>query len=421
MMAKRKTGKTGALATILLLVVPMIFVSASTQKSRGGDFRGFLVAGERFIHGDFLYEGSSVGTNVTWPPFFALFIVPFAALARINLPFAQVMWYLLNTLLFFIAVGLLRGVYRNKPFGWFIESKGDTFWTPAVFIPVVLVLGPFVDNVLSLQISPLLLFLLAMGISNLHEKRPVRAGIWLGLAGAIKAFPVLIILYLIYRKEVRAMLSMALSGLMFTAMPILRYGFHDFIGNFRAWIDLSLAGGYPYGGLNQSFYALIARFVSGDAFNLLTTRLPSPGPHDPAGIASAWIYRLSLLALIGALLWFIRRNKFRSLGVETAFFITLMTVFSPIAWRHYFVLMVPAWIILTAFWLEKKDKILGWMTVSSGVLITGGYIIGTLSRPVRSVLLNVTSHFTLGALVILAGLLYCVHKKYGNQNTESPV
>src|SRR5664279_1483117 len=96
-----KQRKIWILLALFFLVVPNIFVASSVQKSRGGDFRGFLIAGERFMNGAFLYEGSSVGTNVTWPPFFAMFIVPFTELAKVNLPMAQVVWYLLNTALFF--------------------------------------------------------------------------------------------------------------------------------------------------------------------------------------------------------------------------------------------------------------------------------------------------------------------------------
>lgn len=71
-----KVRKPVVLLILFLIVVPNIFISLSTDRSRGGDFRGFLIAGDRLLHGRFLYEDSRVGTNVTWPPFFAVFIIP---------------------------------------------------------------------------------------------------------------------------------------------------------------------------------------------------------------------------------------------------------------------------------------------------------------------------------------------------------
>lgn len=410
-----KSRKTWVLILLFLLVVPNIFVTASTQKSRGGDFRGFLIAGERFIDGAFLYEGSSVATNVTWPPFFALFIAPFTMLAKINLPMTQVLWYLLNTCMFFAAIGIWCGILYRKKFGWFDGSKEPSLYSPPVAIPVLLAAGPFIDNVLALQISTMLLFLMTLGTNDLQENRALRAGFWFGCAAAIKAFPVLIILWLVYRRETKAALSMTLTGCVLTALPALRYGAGGYVELMRTWLKLSVTGGYPLGGLNQSFYAMVGRWVALNPFEGMIHRLTSPPLDDPGVIAATWIYRLSFALVIGLFVWMLRKKSYRSVGVEAAFFIILMTVFSPISWRHYYVLMVPAWMILAIWWLEKKDTVLQWVTISSGILITILYIIGTIGKPVRGFLLCVTSNFTIGALVIIAGLLYCVWKGYGNQ------
>jgi hypothetical protein len=410
--------KALVLVFLFLLVVPNIFITASTHRSRGGDFRGFLIAGERFLQGTFLYEGSTVASNVTWPPFFAVFIVPFTLSARVNLPLTQVLWYILNGTLFFISIGIWCRILYAKPCGWLDDKKELSLYTPAFILPLVCVSGPLLDNAVALQLSTFLFFLLTMGVDSLQGKKSTQAGLWFGLAAALKAFPVIIIVYLIYRKEFRATIAMLITGTLLTAIPIVRYGLDGFIHQMQAWISISLSGGYPLGGLNQSVYSMVARYIAANPFELMFRRLPAPPPDSPEAIAATWVFRLLFAVCIGMLWWLLFRKRYRNIGLETAYFITLMTMFSPISWRHYYVLMMPAWMVLTQWWIERRDVVLKWIVTGSGILISGFFLVGQISKPVRGFLLCVMSNFTLGAFVILAGLLYCIVKGYGNKNAR---
>jgi hypothetical protein len=412
-----KKKRIWTLLLLALLFVPYIFTTASTQASRGGDFRIFLVAGDRLIHGTMLYEGSKVASWVTWPPFFAVFIAPFTLLAKVSLPLTQVFWYLLTTLLFFLAIGEWVRIMHGKPFGWFDESKGISLYSPVILIPIVLVYGPFYDNVSQLQLGTVLLFLMTLGIRDLgRHNRQVRAGFWFGVAAALKAFPVLIIVYLVYRKKIKATASMIATGGLLTLLPVLRYGFYNFFEMVRTWISISFSGGYPLGGLNQSVYALVARFAASDPFVLMVKRIPSPSAGDPGVMAATWIYRGLFVLFIIALIFVLNKRNYRNNGVEGAFFIVLITVFSPISWQHYYVLMMPAFMVLTMWWLDKKDDLLKWATLGAGIMMTGIYILGYCAAPIGAFLRCVLSHYTLGAFMLLAGLLRCVYKNYGNQS-----
>ncbi|MBN1130780.1 MAG: DUF2029 domain-containing protein [Chitinispirillaceae bacterium] len=411
-----KTRKTLVLFFLFLLVAPNVFMATSTHKSRGGDYRGFLIAGERFLQGTFLYEGSTVATNVTWPPFFAAFIAPFTLIARISVSFSQVLWYVLNITLFFFSVGIWCRIIYAMPCGWLNEKKELSLYAPALIIPLVCVSGPLLDNFTQLQSSPLLLFLLTMGIDRLMKKRPWQAGFWFGSAVAIKAFPALMVIYLLCRKEGRAALSTMASGAVLTFVPVLRYGIHDYVATLKAWLGLSLSGGYPLSGLSQSVYAMIGRYVASNPFERMVRRFPSPPADDPGIIATTLLYRGLLVLCIAVVCWLLYRRKYRNIGVETSFFIVLMTVFSPISWRHYYVLMLPAWMVLTGWWFKERDRILKWTVLGSGFLISGLYLVGQIGKPVRGFLLCVVSNFTLGAFVILGGLLYCIVRRHGNEN-----
>jgi hypothetical protein len=79
------------------------------------------------------------------------------------------------------------------------------------------------------------------------------------------------------------------------------------------------------------------------------------------------------------------------------------------------VLMLPGAMVLTTWWLDRQDAVLKWMTICSGFLITGLLVIGQIGKPVRGFFNCVLSSFTLGAFLILAGLIYCIWRQYGSE------
>jgi hypothetical protein len=396
-----------AWSVLFLITVPNVFVSLSTARSRGGDFRGYLIAGERFLAGRFLYEGSGVATNVTWPPFFSVFITPFALLARASLPLTQMLWYCLNITLFFFAVHLWCRIAYGRPLGGFDGTDPLSLIRAPVLVPILLVTDPLMRNFVQLQINPMILFFITMGFFSLTRKKDGAAGFWFGLAAAIKAFPAILFLFLLIRKRFRAAAWMAASGLALTALPGLRYGVSGLADHVRAWIGLSLSGGYPVGSLNQSAYAMIARWVASDPFLLMKTRLPPPAPDAPAAIAATWIFRGLLLSFL-AVFWYIAvKRRRRHFAAEAAFWTVLGMVFSPVAWMHYWVLIFPAVFVL---WREVsipgRGRIAAIWFWSSAFLITGLNVIDRAIRQVGSVSHCLLSNMTLGALVLLAAMLW---------------
>ncbi len=391
---------------LFLLFVPNIFVSASTHRSRGGDFRGFLVAGERFLDGTFLYHGSSVATNVTWPPFFSLFIVPFTLLARISLPMTQVLWYITNAALLIVTIDIWCRISYRKPLGWFDETRRLSFYSMSVFIPLVLITQPIFKVFVQLQLNVLILFLLSLTFFYLQDDRECLSGLYLGFATALKAFPILVIPYLAYRRKSRTIVVMALSTIVLTMLPALRYGAQDHIQNLAAWFRISLSGGYPLGGLNQSAYAMIARWIASDPFILMKVKLPPPPVDGVASMVSMWVFRGMYVSFVALFLLVIHRCGQRIFAAEAAFMVTLCMVFSPIAWQHYWILTLPAYFVLHSLYEESRSRALFYAIWASFVVITVLSVIGQTGKIVRGFLLCVTSHLTIGAFILMFALLY---------------
>lgn len=403
---------------LFLIVVPNLFISLSTVKSRGGDFRGYLIAGERFLAGQFLYEGSGVATNVTWPPFFALFITPFALLARIHLPLTQMLWYCLNITLFFWTLHLWCKLAYGKPLGGFDERRDLSLMSGAVLIPVLLTVEPLLRNFVQLQINVMILFLMSLGFHRLSEGRERAAGFWFGLAAAIKAFPVVIFFYLLLRKRLRAAAFMGLWGLVLTALPVFRYGIPSYLEHLRTWIHLSLSGGYPVGSLNQSVYAMVARWIASDPFLLMETRLPPPAPEDPRTLVATWVFRGLFALFLAGFLYIAGRGRNLRPDVEGAYWILLGMVFSPVAWVHYWVLIFPAVFVLWRELSRRPDPTLRWLFWGAAFLITGLNVLGRIIPPVRGVAHCLLSSMTLGALVLLVALLSILGRSAGSDRRE---
>ena len=198
---------------------------------------------------------------------------------------------------------------------------------------------------------------------------------------------------------------MGLWALALTALPVFRYGIPFYLDHLRTWIHLSLSGGYPVGSLNQSAYAMVARWIASDPFLLMKMRLPPPAMDDPRTLAATWVFRgLFSLFLAGFMFVAVRRRILRS-EVEGAYWILLAMVFCPVAWVHYWVLIFPAVFVLWRELRRRPDPTLRWMFWGAAFLITGLNILGRIIPPVRGVAHCLLSSMTLGALVLLVALL----------------
>lgn len=405
------TGKQKLILAFLILVFGAhIFMSASNHPARGGDFRGFLIAGERILHGDFLYQDSRVATNVTWPPFFAIFIIPFSLLARIHVQFAQLIWYLFNAALFFLTVRLWCRIIGKWPFAWFDEKQPGSLYSMSVFLPIVFVVISIFRVFEPLQMNIILLYFMSLAVYQYQNKNDVKAGAWLGLAAAIKVFPGLMAPYFIYRKKWKLLFTFGLTGLALTLLPMIRYGFTGYIANLQAWSHIALQGGYPVGGINQSFYAMAARWIASDAWALVTVKLPAPDPYALGTVLSGWLHRGFYLAALFALAVAAHRKKVNSPALEGAFLIAAAMLFSPIAWRNYFILTYPAYFVLYNIWQEKKDRFLLWGILVSVFLVSFLQIVGQFHKHLRGFFNCVISSLTTGTILLLILIVYVIMK-----------
>src|SRR5256712_5846142 len=207
----------------------------------GGDLEAHSPAARLWVEGLPLYARPP-RVGVWWPPLAVLLVVPFALAAQLSAAAAKGAW----------AAGSVACL------GWSIARRPRDRWKP-VAPAAAAVAGPLPRNFEDLHPNSVLLALLVAAACELGRGREGRAGVWIGAATALKAFPVVWLLYLAYRRRWRALaigITVA-AGLSFA--PLLRYGAIGAYDAVRDWLQNSAPVAWTQGGSNQSLSTLATR------------------------------------------------------------------------------------------------------------------------------------------------------------------
>src|SRR5262245_52683178 len=78
------------------MAVLFALVNTANALNKGGDALVFFEGGRRLLQAEPLYEGSSAADGFIGPPFQALFVAPFSAIAAHSVTAARLAWYLFN-------------------------------------------------------------------------------------------------------------------------------------------------------------------------------------------------------------------------------------------------------------------------------------------------------------------------------------
>jgi hypothetical protein len=273
---------------------------------KGGDFTQELGVSERLLRGLPPYAANPEG-GIWWPPFTALALVPFALVARWSLALAQAGWSVLNVCCLGWAVVRARG--------W---ADG---WVPLV-VAVAAVAKPLQSNFEHLNLTPMLLGLIVATAADLEARRDARAGVWIGLATALKGFPALLLLYCALRRRWQAVaVGLVLAGGL-TLGAMLPYGPGGAVRAVLAWLHLTREG------------AMLTHY----------------GTQSLPGFAFFFGWPAALVGAVevacgAAVLVALQRPTTADATLSEVGLVTLLAVLvSPIAWLYYYTLAFPGWV-----------------------------------------------------------------------------
>lgn len=343
---------------LVAIAVAYAVVAIATGLHRGEDIENHLRLADLLLQGHNFYEPRPpFGT--WWPPAAIGLLTPFALVARLSLPLAKATFALVG----------LSFLY------WAVVRTAGQDWRRTV-VALAAVLGPIQFDFRYLNVSVILLGVIVAGSLDLERGRELRAGVWFGLATALKLFPALLLVYLAWRRQWRGLAVGVAVVVVLTAVPLAALGPEGAIATARTWIELS-ATGVPVHRLgNQSLPELL-------------TRLGAPGP----------LAIVLQLGVIGLAAWALRRGA--SIRAEVALVTLAAVLLSPIAWWYYFVLAYPAWLVL----LERLERTERPMRLRGVAALSGLLMCGVLGPRAWGLPVVSAGVFMWGAMLLFGVLI----------------
>jgi hypothetical protein len=403
---------------VVLLVLIAIFIATAVRNIKEeGDFRGYLEVGELVLRGGDIYRDARPDIN-TWPPFFSVLCVPFALLARVSVYLARGVWLVANAAMVYAMVRMAITLVYGRRLTLAGGAGALSLASIAVLGPLVLTSRFFLGNFDRLQINMFILFCCLAGCVWLARGRAVAGGALIGFAAAVKVLPIFFFPYFLWKRWWTALGAAVATAALVSLSPILVFGPERFVAYVRRWLEIA-SGSWPVRKGNQSVYALVDRLYTHGAIFWSAAHKRLTASDDP--VVAALVY--GLLALIVVVFVATARRASRDPAspvviVEYAIVLTLAVLFSPLAWKHYFVFLLLAY---TALWraafapaaagsaseyrLDGDDRRrLAWMLGVSFVLTTLT-VRGIVGKGAAQTL-ETLSAVTWGALVALVALLY---------------
>jgi hypothetical protein len=316
-----------------------------------GDYATWYAIGQRVLTGGDIYSTEPDGALAfLYPPVAALVLAPFCLLGVEMLVLFLV---LANIASWWVAIKLserLSGVDGEK--AWWVIALPSALWL--AYIIEIFQLG---------QPNLLLLAIMLAGLALLQSRRGWSAGTMFAAAAALKAFPVAILPYLLWRRRWAAAASMVLCSIVFLVLvPAPFRGFQRNLQDLKTWshgmVFSTSEKGFGqrpdqnWSWKNQSLIAVTHRY-------LRPLNAEAEDPHaapiyvnllnlsyDQANLVLAVIVGLIGVGFVVTLPPERRRTP-ASDGAEFALLITLMTIASPLARGYYFVwLLFPLTVLI---------------------------------------------------------------------------
>lgn len=325
------------------------------------------------LEGEYQRQFGKVGDDRRWHygranPHAPASLLPVLPLAAFDYPTAALYWNLFNLACIAGALLLIAGELK-----WPTGLAG-LLLTVAVLLPF----SPLYGQVLHAQNNGVVLLLLVWFWSCLRHGKDEAAGLFLGLATALKLLPGLLLIYLLLR---RRWLALAWATLAFGGMQVLAW-FLFGTADFRFWLEhlAPHTAEFRTGWLNQSLHGYWARLWEP------SVKVPGSVPL----LQAPWVGQILAYGFSLGLVLLLVPPTLRPTGDDdrvVGLWVTTMLLVSPLTWDHYLLL---ALLPLAILWNRLPDGT-GWAVAFGAVvsllwlhpayvwnrLVPGGFAHGT--------------------------------------------
>jgi hypothetical protein len=239
------------------------------------------------------------------------------------------------------------------------------------------------------QINGLLLLMLVLGWRDLRRGRDLRAGLWLGLATALKVFPWMLIIPLVRAKRMKAAGWMLASSIGFTIAGVAALGLEAT----RTFLTVAMPENVEIWGAAPHSISLVTlpfRLFAADRW------------LDPSVAIAPWVGWLGVLAVAACAVaaWHTSSAVTRDPFWGVVPWIILGT---PVAWTHYLVIVLPLAILVVLRSRRVSQPLKAFLAVGCVLFALGPVYLDWLSS-VGGFSLQDYGNVVAGTTILMAGL-----------------
>ena len=304
------------LAVVLVLASLAIVIYTTKVAQKMPDFEVYWRAGQRAAAGEPLYRADDGHYQLKYLPGFAVLMTPLAALPP---PLARALWFggSLGALALLVVFSLRLCVDRRKA-GLVLVLI--TIAVMAKFYARELVLG---------QVNAMFAAIAAGALLAMRERREGLAGVLLALAVLLKPYGLLLVPWLVARREPVSIGSFAAGIAAALSLPLIRYDLSGTIALHRDWWTTVLSTTAP-NLLNPDNVSWLAMYARAGA------RWPPPVP------TVLWAITAVAAAVLMAAVWRVRHRVRFPEALEGALLLLLIPLVSPQGWDYVLLVGTPA-------------------------------------------------------------------------------
>jgi hypothetical protein len=374
---RRLNSPTGFRVLLSIFIVTAIVFSAVPflHYLRGRsimDYKLWYDTGRHVLAGDEIFFLRSGKYDFMYPPTCALFLAGASLLGQMGLILLLVA---INSAAWFYSIRLAAILAGG-------QSHVKNAW---LYLIPSLLLIVYVWSSYHLGQPHLVLLALMLGaFVGLRAKREISAGALIALAAAIKAFPAIAIIYLVYRRYWKAAASLIVTlAFLLLILPAPFRGFE------RAWHDLEKwsAGMLKYDATGVAQRPMRSHSWKNQSLvgvgNRLLRRIdsdPAPGPHTPiyvnfADLKFATVNAIVIgvaLALGTLFLAAMPRRAMRTAesdAMEFALLVLMILMTSPLSFGYFFSWLMLPFAVITQRVIDGKGSALLWWSLPALALL----------------------------------------------------
>ena len=364
-------------ALVVLLVAGLVYgvcvlCRATLTSNHNTDLGVYLAAAQAVRDNGDLYRATYNQNHYMYPPLFALLlahIVPAPPQPKVPVSAGFVVivgvWYVVSLLALTVAVRALSKTLSrtwpdNPPS---LPVKWTAVWTLRL-LPIVICLHSMGRELQLGQVDLFVLALLALTMVAAAEGKSYQAGLWLAAAICLKVMPAMLLIYPVWRRDWRWLLSCAGGiALGLVVIPVLTFGYDGAMKYTQEYANVLLlpaATGKVTDHsrdvelLNQNAvhnYSLLG--VMHNLENLSQAREDRPKIASPRNrwVALALGLLLTLLTLLAS--GFRRQVSRLATVLCLSMLIVMMLITSPVCQSYYFILLIPLIMAVVAADLQR--------------------------------------------------------------------